>query len=113
MTATRTSDRRKGRKTIASLGGDRVVVTQLAGMLNTARGAKPRHSVQIIDRSGRQVELPDPLTDVMARAATLMAEGRSVSVVESGWYREGKGLRPCLGRGFFVWAAFAPSRIRE
>jgi len=65
---------------IALRGGDRVVA-QLAGMLNKAREAKPRHSVQIIDRSGKQVELPDPLTDVMARAATLLAEGRSVSVI--------------------------------
>lgn len=81
MTATRTSDRRKGRKTIASRGGDRSVVTQLVAMLNMARGSKPRHSVQITDGSGRHVELPDPMTDVMARAATLLAAGRSVSVV--------------------------------
>jgi excisionase family DNA binding protein len=50
-------------------------------MLKAARGAKPRHAVQMIDESGRHVDLPDPLADVMERAATLLAEGRSVSVV--------------------------------
>jgi excisionase family DNA binding protein len=81
MTATRTSERRKGRKAIASHGGDRVAVMRLAGMLKAVGGAKSRHAVQIIDESGKHVELPDSLADVMARAAMLLAEGRSVSVV--------------------------------
>ena len=81
MTAAHISNRRHRRKAIASRSGDRIVVAQLAGMLNMARGAKPRQSVQIVDTSGKQVKLPDPLTEVMACAATLLAEGRSVSVV--------------------------------
>jgi hypothetical protein len=35
------------------------------------------------------------------------------SVVESGWYRGGEGLRPCLGRGFFVCVNLHWQRICE
>jgi len=76
-----TPERRKGRKVIASQGGERVAVTRLAGMLKRARGTKAHHAVQIIDVDGQHVDLPAPLADVMARAAALLAEGLSVSVV--------------------------------
>lgn len=76
-----TPERRKGRKVIASQGGERVAVTRLAGMLNRSRGTKAHHAVQIIDANGQHMDLPGPLADVMARAAALLAEGLSVSVV--------------------------------
>lgn len=76
-----TPERRKGRKVIASQGGEHVAVTRLAGMLNRSRGTKARHGVQIIDADGQHVDLPAPLADVMARAAALLAEGLSVLVV--------------------------------
>lgn len=57
------------------------MVTRLAGMFTTARGVKPRPKLRIVDERGEHVDLPDPLADVMARAATLLAEGHSVSVV--------------------------------
>lgn len=81
MKTARTSERRQGRKPAASRGGDRAAVTRLAGMLKTARGASPRQMVQVVDESGKHMELPPSLADVMARAASLMAEGRRVSVV--------------------------------
>jgi excisionase family DNA binding protein len=74
-------ERRKGHKAVASYGGERVAVTRLAGMLKTARSAKPRQMVQVVDENGQHMELPAPLADVMARAASLMAEGRHVSVI--------------------------------
>jgi len=76
-----TPARRKGRKVIASQGGERVAVTRLAGMLNRSRGTKAHHAVQIIDANGQHMDLPGPLADVMAHAAALLAEGLSVSVV--------------------------------
>lgn len=76
-----TPERRKGRKVIASQGGERVAVTRLAGILKRARGTKAHHAVQIIDVDGQHVDLPAPLADLMARAAALLAEGLSVSVV--------------------------------
>ena len=76
-----TPERRKGRKVIASQGGERVAVTRLAGMLKRARGTKAHNAVQIIDVDGQHVDLPAPLADGMARAAALLAEGLSVSVV--------------------------------
>lgn len=73
-----TQDRRKGRKVIASQGGERVAVSRLAGILKRVRA---HHPVQIVDETGHHVDLPSPLADVMARAAALLAEGLSVSVV--------------------------------
>ena len=81
MTAARRSQRPNARKKVVSHDVDRLVVTRLAGMLKTARKGKPRHVVQIVDEGGKPVALPDRLADLMARAATLLAKGHTVSVV--------------------------------
>ena len=79
MADVRTSESRKGRKSVAH--GERTAVTHLAGMFATVSKGKARTAVHVVDATGRQLELPAPLADVMARAAKLMAEGRQVSVV--------------------------------
>jgi excisionase family DNA binding protein len=80
MTATRTPRPGKGRKAVARRG-ERVAFTRLAGLFKTARSGKERSAIHIVDETGTQVELPAPLSEVVARAASLMAEGRQVSVV--------------------------------
>lgn len=79
MADVRTSESRKSRKSVAH--GERTAVTHLAGMFATGSKGKARTTVHVIDATGRRLELPASLADVMARAATLMAEGRQVSVV--------------------------------
>ncbi|HYE29762.1 MAG TPA: helix-turn-helix domain-containing protein [Allosphingosinicella sp.] len=54
---------------------------RLARLFSLPRTGKARPAIHVIDETGKQVELPAPLADVMARAAALMAEGRQVSVV--------------------------------
>ncbi|HKT15077.1 MAG TPA: helix-turn-helix domain-containing protein [Allosphingosinicella sp.] len=80
MTAARTSEPRKSRKAVTH-GGERVAVTRFADLLKTVRIGKARSAIHVVDETGRQVALPGPLVDVMARAASLMAEGRQVSVI--------------------------------
>lgn len=80
MTAARSSEPRKSRKVVAQ-DGERLAVTRVAGLFKTPRAGKARPPIHVVDETGKQVELPAPLADVMARAAALMAEGRQVSVV--------------------------------
>lgn len=53
-------------------------------MLKKTPRDEAHNAVQIIDVDGQHVDLPAPLADVMARAAALLAEGLSVSVVARG-----------------------------
>lgn len=80
MTAARSSEPRKSRKVVAQ-DGERLAVTRVAGLFKKPRAGEARPPIHVVDGSGKQVELPAPLADVMARAAALMAEGRQVSVV--------------------------------
>jgi excisionase family DNA binding protein len=50
-------------------------------MLSRKPGAGAYRSIQIVDEDGHRLNITRPLADVIARAASLLAQGRRVSVV--------------------------------
>lgn len=58
---------------------DRAVAARLAMALRPSASRGPH--VQVIDRDGHRIDLPDTLAAVVARAASLMSEGHKVSVI--------------------------------
>lgn len=60
-------------------GPQRDAVARLARSLRT-NGKAPGQGATVIDSAGDRFDLPEALTDIIARAATLLAEGRRVSV---------------------------------
>ena len=81
MANARTSERRKRTPSSATGTIDRGCAARVASALRSLRGSKTGEPVQLLVASGQRVALPAPLADVVARAATLLAEGRNVSVV--------------------------------
>lgn len=81
MANARTSERRKRTPSTASGTIDRGGAARVAGALRSLRGNKAAEPVQLLVASGQRVVLPAPLADVVALAATLLAEGHNVSVV--------------------------------
>ncbi|TPG56582.1 helix-turn-helix domain-containing protein [Sphingomonas glacialis] len=77
--AARITTKRARQKPDRTAGADRAVVARLATALlpSPARGGR----VQLIDRDGHRIDLPDTLAAVVARAASLMSEGHKVSVI--------------------------------
>ncbi|MFL6846175.1 MAG: helix-turn-helix domain-containing protein [Allosphingosinicella sp.] len=63
---------------------DRVAVARLAGLFKKPRAGTARPAIHVVDGNGNQVELPEPLADILAHAATLMADGQQVSVIAGG-----------------------------
>jgi excisionase family DNA binding protein len=58
---------------------DQAVAARLAIALQPSASRGPR--VQVIDRDGHRIDLPETLATVVARAASLMSEGHKVSVI--------------------------------
>jgi excisionase family DNA binding protein len=59
---------------------DRTAAARIAALLSPVSG-KRRSTVQIVGVKGQRLELPAGLTEVMHRAAELLAEGRAVAVL--------------------------------
>ena len=79
MTASARISDKKPRRVSAASQPERSVAAHLATMLRPT-GAKPERAVHIVDSDGQRIDLPVALADVMARAASLLAEGHNVSV---------------------------------
>jgi len=73
------STKRARQKPDRTASVDRAVAARLATALlsSASRGLH----VQVIDREGHRIDLPDTLAEVVARAASLMSEGHKVSVI--------------------------------
>lgn len=78
-TAAKITTKRARQKPDRTGSVDRAVAARLATALQ-AGGSRGLH-VQVIDREGHRINLPDPLAAVVARAASLMSEGHKVSVI--------------------------------
>jgi excisionase family DNA binding protein len=59
---------------------ERTAAARIAALLSP-ESAKGRGMLQIVDPEGQRLELPTTLTDVMYRAAELLAKGRPVAVL--------------------------------
>ena len=59
---------------------ERTAAARIAALLSP-KSAKGRGMLQVVDPKGRRLELPTTLTDVMYRAAELLAKGRAVAVL--------------------------------
>lgn len=80
MTATASSLAKKPRRPTGRLSGaQRDAVARLARSLRTS-GNSSAQGAAVIDPRGDRFDLPETLTDIIARAATLLGEGRRVSV---------------------------------
>ncbi len=82
MAATnRTLSHKRPRKTSQAIPLlERTAAARVASLL-LSNATKRRGSVQVMNANGERLELPDVLTDVMYRAAELLAEGRPVTVL--------------------------------
>lgn len=80
MTAAAKITTKRGRqKPDRTASVDRAVAARLATALRPDASRGPH--VQVIDRDGHRIDLPDTLAAVVARAASLMSEGHKVSVI--------------------------------
>lgn len=59
---------------------ERAAAARIAALLSP-KSAKGRGVLQVVDPKGQRVELPTTLTDVIYRAAELLAKGRPVAVL--------------------------------
>jgi excisionase family DNA binding protein len=59
---------------------ERTAAARIAALLSP-KSAKGRGMLQVVDPKGQRLELPTTLTDVMYRAAELLAKGRPVAVL--------------------------------
>lgn len=77
----RTSSLKKTRRTSSAVPlVERTAAARVASLL-LSNSTKRRGTVQVINANGERLELPDVLTDIMYRAAELLAEGRPVAVL--------------------------------
>lgn len=77
----RTSSDKNSTKTLNAIPApERSAAARIASLLQ-ANSTKRQGIVQVIDADGGRLELPNALTEVMYRAAELLAEGRPVTVL--------------------------------
>lgn len=72
---------RKARRASTGLASvDRVAAARVAAAL-ASPAARNRQVVQMVDGEGHRINVSGPLADVIARAASLLADGRKVTVL--------------------------------
>ncbi|NKN39057.1 helix-turn-helix domain-containing protein [Agrobacterium sp. a22-2] len=77
----RTSSDKKPSKTSKAVPAlERSAAARVASLL-VSRSAKQHGTFQVINADGERLDLPDALTDIMYRAAELLADGRPVTVL--------------------------------
>lgn len=81
MSSARPSQPAKRTKAPRRPSGDRMAVASLASLFRAEQAVPASPSVQFIDGTGRRLDVPKSLADVIVRAADLIAAGRTVTVV--------------------------------
>lgn len=77
----RTSSDKKPSKTSKTVPAlERSAAARVASLL-LSRSTKQHGTFQVINADGERLDLPDSLTDIMYRAAELLADGRPVTVL--------------------------------
>jgi excisionase family DNA binding protein len=74
------SGKKQSRSSDAVPAPERTAAARIAALLSP-KSAKGRGMLQVVDLKGQCLELPTTLTDVMYRAAELLAKGRPVAVL--------------------------------